>query len=237
MALRRTTARLEFGEPVSCVYRPLEYAWDIHRTYLERYGAGPKRTLLLGMNPGPFGMVQTGVPFGEVAAVTGWLGLSGRVKTPEVTHPRRPVEGWDCQRSEVSGRRLWGLFQDRFGTAERFFSDHFVVNYCPLAFVDQGGRNLTPDRLGLAERLALEDACDRHLAECVRILDPRFVIGVGNFALKRIERVCAGGSRVIGVIHHPSPASPSANRDWAGKALRQLVEIGAWSSSLGLTTP
>ena len=32
-----------------------------------------KRVVFLGMNPGPFGMAQVGVPFGEVAAVRDWL--------------------------------------------------------------------------------------------------------------------------------------------------------------------
>ena len=31
------------------------------------------------MNPGPFGMVQTGVPFGEVEAVRSWLQRAGEV--------------------------------------------------------------------------------------------------------------------------------------------------------------
>ncbi len=38
-------------------------------------------------------------------------------------HPKRPIEGFDCARSEVSGRRLWGWAALRFGSAETFFAE------------------------------------------------------------------------------------------------------------------
>jgi len=102
------------------------------------------------MNPGPFGMAQIGVPFGEIASARDWLGLEGPVGQPRTVNPKRPVEGFACARSEVSGQRLWGLFRARFGAPEAFFAEHFVANYCPLVFFE-GGRNLTPDKLPMAE--------------------------------------------------------------------------------------
>jgi single-strand selective monofunctional uracil DNA glycosylase len=210
------------------VYNPLEYAWDVHREYLRRYVSGPKRVLFLGMNPGPFGMVQTGVPFGEVAAVRDWLGLAGQVDSPRDAHPKRPVLGFACTRSEVSGRRLWGLFRERFGTAERFFAEHAVVNYCPLAFVEASGRNRIPEKLPADEREALFEACDKHLREVVAVLRPEWLIGVGTFAADRAERALARAGASVGRILHPSPASPAANRDWAGAATAQLVELRVW---------
>lgn len=53
--------RLSFTEPVRYVYNPLEYAWDTHRCYVETYCQPGQSVLFLGMNPGPFGMAQTGV--------------------------------------------------------------------------------------------------------------------------------------------------------------------------------
>ena len=67
--LRRDVDLLHFDEPVACVYNPLDYARRPYEQYLRTYGATPKRVLFLGMNPGPFGMAQTGVPFGDVASV------------------------------------------------------------------------------------------------------------------------------------------------------------------------
>ena len=153
--LSATLSAMRFGTPVSHVYNPLDYAWAIHEGYLRRYAAGRKRVVFVGMNPGPFGMAQTGVPFGEIDAVRDWLGLAGPVGKPAVENPKRPVEGFDCARSEVSGRRLWGLFRERFGTPEAFFAGHFVANYCPLAFFD-GGRNVTPDKLAAAARASAQ---------------------------------------------------------------------------------
>ncbi len=218
---------MHFAPPVSHVYNPLAYAWSIHRAYLERYGANTRRVVFLGMNPGPFGMVQTGVPFGEIAAVRDWLRLEGPVGQPATVNPKRPVEGFACKRAEVSGQRLWGLFRNRFGTPESFFAEHFVANYCPLAFFDHG-RNLTPDKLPAAEARPLLAACDAHLHILVETLSPQWVIGIGAWAETRARDALAGSPVKFGRILHPSPASPAANRGWAEAAGRQLVELGIW---------
>jgi single-strand selective monofunctional uracil DNA glycosylase len=225
--LSHSVGAMRFAAPVSHVYNPLDYAWAIHEHYLRRYGAGRKRVVFIGMNPGPFGMAQTGVPFGEIDTVRDWLGLAGTVGKPAVENPKRPVEGFACARSEVSGRRLWGLFRERFDNAEAFFAGHFVANYCPLAFFD-GGRNLTPDKLPAAESQPLLAACDAHLRELVDALAPEWVIGVGAWAENRAAEALAGRGVRIGRVLHPSPASPAANRGWAAAATRQLGELGVW---------
>ena len=220
---------LSFGEPTSFIYNPLDYAWSIHQSYLELAGRTKKKVIFLGMNPGPFGMAQTGVPFGEIPAVRDWMGLMGAVKKPNPEHPKRPVEGLNCQKSEVSGRRLWGLFAKRFESAETFFKDHFVANYCPLVFMEDTGRNRTPDKLPAEERKELEKVCDQHLRELVEILDPVWLIGVGGFARKRAEDALGNTNIKIGTILHPSPASPAANRGWAEAATKQVLEQKIWT--------
>lgn len=219
--------RLPFAAPVSHVYNPLDYAWAPHELYLRRYGTQRKKVVLLGMNPGPFGMVQCGVPFGEIETVRDWMKIEARVNKPLLENPKRPIEGFSCTRSEVSGRRLWGLFRERFGTADAFFTEHFVANYCPLAFFDNG-RNLTPDKLPASESAPLYAACDLHLKTLVETLQPEWVIGVGAFAEARAVEVLAGTKVKIGRILHPSPASPAANRGWAEAATRQLTALGVW---------
>lgn len=222
--------KLTFQAPVTYVYNPLEYARRPHELYLRRYGEGRKRILFLGMNPGPFGMAQTGIPFGQVAAVREWLGIKAPVKHPPNEHPRRMVSGFDCQRSEVSGERLWGLFRKRFATAGQFFAQHFVANYCPLAFVEASGRNRTPDKLPSAERTALFRRCDRHLREIAQVLEPEWIIGVGDFAAKRAADVFQNDRNIrIGRILHPSPACPASNNDWAAIATAQLKDLGVWT--------
>lgn len=228
--LDQALAPLGFSDPVHTVYRPLDYAWKPHARYLERFGRGRKRVLFLGMNPGPFGMAQTGVPFGEIAAVRDWMGIHEPVAKPDPEHPKRPIEGFACTRSEVSGRRFWGLFSERFPEAETFFADHFVLNYCPLVWMGPSGANLTPDKLPSAEMAPVEDACLAHLAEVIALLRPAFLVGVGGFAEERLHRATgvAGVAARISRVLHPSPASPAANRGWAAAATRQLVEAGVW---------
>ncbi len=225
--LSDTIDGMRFAAPVSHVYNPLTYAWAPHAAYLQRYGQGHRRVVFFGMNPGPFGMVQTGVPFGEIAAVRDWMGIEGEVTKPAEENPKRPVEGFDCARSEVSGRRLWGLFAERFGTAEAFFAEHFVANYCPLAFFD-GGRNLTPDKLPVAEQGPLLAACDAHLRQVAEILQPEWVIGVGAWAEARAREALVGLPVQYGRVLHPSPASPAANRGWSEAATKQLLALGVW---------
>lgn len=233
LRLKKAVADLKFGPPVSHVYNPLDYAWTAHECYLRKYGRCPKRIVFLGMNPGPFGMVQTGVPFGEIAAVRDWLGVIGVIGRPQLEHPRRPIQGFECARSEVSGQRLWNLFAQRFGKAEEFFREHMVLNYCPLAFVEETGRNRTPDKLASSEKALLLKACDQHLKEAVEALRPEWVIGIGDFAYRRAENVFSGGQPKLGQVLHPSPANPHANRAWAATVTRQLEELGVWFPKVG----
>jgi single-strand selective monofunctional uracil DNA glycosylase len=226
--LRDTVEALKFGKPVTHTYNPLQYAWKPHEQYLRRFGSTAKRVVFLGMNPGPFGMVQTGVPFGEIKAVRDWLGIESEIDRPTKQHPKRPIEGFQCARSEVSGQRLWGLFAERFGPAEAFFREHIVMNYCPLAFLEETGRNLTPDKLTAPAKRALFEACDRHLQEAVTALQPAWVIGIGGFAAGRAAEVLCGNAS-FGQILHPSPASPLANRGWAETVTEQLKALGIWS--------
>ena len=217
---------LTFAAPVAHIYNPLVYAAGPHGRYLDRFGRGPREVVLLGMNPGPFGMVQTGVPFGDVKMVRGWMGLVGKVEVPPEMHPKRPVLGFECRRSEVSGSRLWGWARDRFGPPERFFERFYVANYCPLCFMEDSGRNRTPDKLPAEEKKRLFAACDRALARTIEALDPRFVLGIGAFAEARIRAAIDPGARIIGRIPHPSPASPLANRGWAEAAEAALRTLG-----------
>ncbi len=218
--LCRDVEALSFGPPVTHVYNPLRYAWKAHQAYLSHVNQSGTRVVLLGMNPGPWGMAQTGVPFGEVNAARDWLGINVPVDRPENEHPKRPVEGFGCGRSEVSGRRLWGLFQSRFRTPAAFFAEHFVTNYCPLVFMEASARNRTPDKLPAIEREPLCLACDRHLQSVLKALQPAHVVGVGNYAEHCLQRALESGccDARLSRILHPSPASPAANQDWAGKA-------------------
>ncbi|MHB0939355.1 MAG: uracil-DNA glycosylase family protein [Armatimonadota bacterium] len=217
---------LRFAPPVAYTYNPLNYARQPHEIYLQRFGGGTKDVLLLGMNPGPFGMAQTGVPFGDVNIVREWLGIEAPVERPACEHPKRPVDGFACGRGEVSGQRLWGWARQRFGAPEFFFARFFVVNYCPLAFLEEGGKNRTPDKLPTTERAALYAPCDAALRRTVEALQPKFTIGIGNFALARLREALDGYPVTIDSILHPSPANPQANAGWAEQVEEKLSRLG-----------
>jgi len=225
-AQARALRRIRIGPPVAHLYHPLIYAREPWELYLRRYARTPKEALFIGMNPGPWGMAQTGVPFGTVGLVRDWLGIEGKVEKPERPHPKRPVLGFACPRREVSGERFWGWARRRFAAPELFFDRFFVANYCPLLFLDRAGRNLTPDHLPAARTRALYATCDRALRQAVETLRPRVVIGIGRFAEKRARAALEGMDVRIGWIPHPSPASPRANRGWEPDMERALRGMG-----------
>ncbi len=224
--LSERVGRLSFAPPVVFIYNPLDYARSLHEAYLKHFGKGRKEVLLVGMNPGPFGMAQTGIPFGDVTMVRDFLHLQAEVGRPGHEHPKRRVLGMACPRAEVSGTRLWGWARQDFGSAERFFARWFVANYCPLAFLEDSARNRTPDKLPAREQGALFAACDEALRSTVLLLRPRYVVGVGAFAAERARGALRGMDVVVGSVLHPSPASPLANRGWAVQARRQLAALG-----------
>ena len=54
-----TLESMSFEPPVTHVYNPLVYARTAWDAYCNQYGNGKKRVILVGMNPGPFGMSMT----------------------------------------------------------------------------------------------------------------------------------------------------------------------------------
>ena len=216
---------LEKKTIVAHATNPLDYAWPHHEQFLHKWGNLGSHTLLLGMNPGPWGMAQTGVPFGATAVAQSFLEIEAReLRTPENTHPKRPIEGMALERQEISGTRLWNLMKQHYGSAESTFSNIFVVNHCPLLILAETGRNVTPVDLPKSIIEPVLKACDRHLESVVNIMGIDSVVGVGNYAKKRAQSVLKDVE--IEAMWHPSPASPLANRnggaDWRANAISKI---------------
>jgi single-strand selective monofunctional uracil DNA glycosylase len=205
------------------ITNPLDYARECHEDYLHRYGSLGAKTLMLGMNPGPWGMAQCGVPFGATAMVRELLDIDLPVKQPQNAHPKRPIIGISLQRQEASGTRLWSLLNQHYGTAEQIHEQVFLVNHCPLLLLDEKARNITPDKISGKAVTKLMDVCDQHLRDVVEALGIKRIIGVGKYAEKR-SKVAFGGRKDIAISScwHPSPASPLANRN-DGKDWRENV--------------
>uniref|UniRef100_A0A8V5H0W9 Uracil-DNA glycosylase-like domain-containing protein n=1 Tax=Melopsittacus undulatus TaxID=13146 RepID=A0A8V5H0W9_MELUD len=205
------------GPTVTHIYRPLEYAWEPHSRFVRTFCTGPRSVLFVGMNPGPFGMGQTGVPFGEVQHVRDWLHIGGQVQRPDPEHPKRPVLGLNCPRSEVSGARFWGLIRRLCPDPQRFFTHCFVHNHCPLLFLSASGRNVPPSDLPPQHRGPILELCDQALVGAVRVLSTRLVLALGRFTEHRARRG----------LPHPSPRNPRANREWERMVLSRLRELGS----------
>ena len=205
---------------VDTVYNPLAYAWEPHRAYLELASGEGAKTLLLGMNPGPHGMGQMGIPFAATSVVRDLLKITDlEVGQPRNPHPKRSVSGLDWPKEEVSGTRLWGLLADEYGSAESIFKSVFLLNHCPLMlFSGERATNITPDKISGPTTQALLERCDEHLREVVDIMQIRRVIGVGRYSEKRALNALSGIDISVTNCWHPSPASPLANRnkgeDW-----------------------
>ncbi len=212
---------------VGYTYNYLNYARAPFEDYLSKYlpRKAPIEALFLGMNPGPWGTAQNGVPFGDMESVTDWLNVSGEVGQPEVMSPKRVIEGFELKRREVSGERLWGWIKDRWKTPDRFFTSHFIWSHCPLMYIHtNGSRNITPDRLNIEDRKALYPLCDTMLDLLIDMLEPRQIVGIGNYATARAKACVKGRENPPQVLKilHPSPASPAANAGWRERIEEEL---------------
>ena len=220
--------RLESEGTAEVVYNPLMYAWNVHKEYLKTCADKGARTVLLGMNPGPHGMGQMGIPFAATKVVRDLLGISDiEVDRPRRMHPNRPINGLRHPKEEVSGTRLWGVLSQRYGSSDEIFRNVFVLNHCPLMiFSGPRGTNITPNNLAGSALDELLATCDEHLREVATLLGANTVIGVGKYAESRARKALSGLQTTIRSCWHPSPASPLANRnggaDWRENILAVL---------------
>lgn len=219
--LRDAVEGLSLESP-AYTYDPLAYAWAPHEAYLRRYGAKQGRFVFVGMNPGPWGMAQTGVPFADVAWAHGWMGIIGPVDAPARTHPKRPVLGYASTRSDPTGGKFYGWAKRRFGTADRFFADFAVLNLCPLMFLDAEGRNVTLAQLRKSDLDKLMSACDAWLREALDALAPRAILPMGAVVEERVRDLAP--SAPVHAVRHPSPANPANNAGWGDEVDALLAE-------------
>ena len=152
------------------------------------------------------------------------------VNKPVHEHPSRPVEGMQVKRSEISGRRLWGLISKLYPNVNDFFDKHAVFNYCPLGFLDAGktAKNFTPDHLLKKERIELENVCDSYLKDVISMINPKALIGIGKYAQSKLLAVNGNENRIVDSIIHPSPGNPQANNKWEEKTIEKMRSLGLW---------
>ncbi len=203
------------------VCNPLVYAWENYAEYVRMSVSNSSIILFLGMNPGPYGMMQTGVPFGDINAVKNYLKISGTVLEPECNPPHKRVEGMKISRGEISGQKFWKM-ASTYGSPEEFFAVASVFSFCPLAFID-GRRNITPDELPVSDRKTIDRICGSSLSALLDILSPSRCIALGHYAEKRL---LSSGVDAPVYFPHPSPRNPKSMEFWdSGKALESFREV------------
>ena len=260
---------------VSHVYNPLRYMWPAHERFLSRHyvtdrasapdgrldfyepagATRPRRYLILGMNPGPHGMVQTGLPFGDVVNAAAMLGYrtGDQVPAPDLAgvelHPSRPVIGLSATRREASGERLWGGLAAIFGGLEQTLAACFAANYCPLAYFadDAQGTNVTPEDFGKKTikgepnprhdpgyAAELDKVCLPYLVRVARAMRVEVILAVGRYAEAKANIIAAlqpddsrpARPKVV-YLTHPSPLATRSAGEWATMARHALENAGA----------
>ena len=261
---------------VSHVYNPLRYMWPAHERFLSRHyvtdrasapdgrldfyepagTARPRQYLILGMNPGPHGMVQTGLPFGDVVNAAAMLGYrtGDQVLAPVLDgvelHPGRPVIGLVATRREASGERLWGGLAAIFGGLDQTLAQCFAANYCPLAYFadDAQGTNVTPEDFGKKTingkpnprhdpgyAAELDKICLPYLVRVARAMRVEVILAVGRYAEAKaniIAALCPEATRrcpspKVVYLTHPSPLATRSAGEWATMARHALENVGA----------
>lgn len=210
------------------IYNPLTYAWNNHVQYLSEYVKEHADNLFLGMNPGPYGMAQTGIPFGEINFVKNYLKISGSVGKPEIEHPAKPVLGMKTERSEISGKRFWSLIRSKYEDPTEFPPNNAILNYCPLCFIEntKSGKNVTPDLLSVTDRLSVSEVCNAYLSDMINLIKPKKLIGIGRYAYNKLREI---SDLPVYYMNHPSPLNPSSNNDWVKNQYIFLTENGIWT--------
>ncbi|CAH0690088.1 unnamed protein product [Spodoptera exigua] len=185
--LNLSLEQFQLPKKVEVVYNPTIYAREPFEMYVRKYCNTPKPILFFGMNPGPFGMSQTGVPFGEIESVRDWLGITGQVGKPPVEIRGREVLGFQCKKTEASGKKFWGLFKNLCITPENFFRSSFVYNYLPQQWMTRSGSNLTPGECKKAEVEVLYRICDPVFHKVLELYEVEIIVAIGKFCETRAK--------------------------------------------------
>lgn len=198
------------------VYNPLDYAWEPHKEYIKKYGGLGAQTIIMGMNPG-HGMGNTGIPFGCPKKVRNYLKIKDcKVRKPEKMHPKRKIQGLNCKKPEISGKRIWKLIEEIYGPPDNAFKNIFIINHFPLWMFNDSGQNITPEKLNRKKVKKIFDICDQYVIDVAKILKIKTIVGVGKYAERMAENVTEKKEMKHikkKMIPHPSPANPLANKE------------------------
>ena len=173
---------LKFFPPCFYVYNPLSYCFESFKIYFEYLNTEEEINLFFGINPGPFGMAQTGIPFGDKETVKNYLKIEPKIDIDKIPkqHPKKQILGLEVKRVEKSGRIFWGVIKEFYPEKYDFFKSNFVLNFCPLCFLDEQGRNITPKVLRKEDQIALYKILEIFMLKLFKLIKIKKLIAIGD---------------------------------------------------------
>lgn len=208
------------------ILNPLVYAWHLHEEYMGKVPQGTK-ILFVGMNPSPSSL--TGIPFYEKDAMTNLFGA------PLLTQllNEMPAKYRGNETSE-SGQRFWEFVFKKFGSYDKFFRYCFIINYCPLIFMNKDGGNVPLDGFNDASQSLLKNLMaisDSGLKDIIDHIKPTLIIGIGRYAFNRVRQANTSNIKCY-QIRHPSPATGMTSDQWMNKIGGFLENNMYWGQAM-----
>lgn len=185
------------------------YGWSAYEAFVRAYYSdGRPRILALSMNPGPFGAVQTGIPFCDVPLA--------RQLLPGFDRLIAAKPSWVAsERREISALKLVVWSDARFGGIRGLYARVLLAMTCPLAIL-RGPRktNVPLPALPRREQEKIEAFIPRHAAEEIRLAEPAGILMLGEWA-QRVWRIALRtdpGLASLPALAAPHPAAHITNR-------------------------
>jgi single-strand selective monofunctional uracil DNA glycosylase len=219
------------------VLDPSRYGERWHAPFRRLYPPRARPLLVFGLNPGPYGMAQTGIPFTDLKRLAqglprlaAELARSGeRLSLPGLAPSS--LQPFLTRTFESSSVRVHRFLRLAHGSAERAFREVVFVNPCPLLFIDRAlGENRTPADLPRALRAGVDEARVEVVSVAVARLRARGAIVLGRDAAAALSVPLRArlGERAVVEWEHPARAVPDI---WARGLLAALRRRGLLASS------
>ena len=207
------------------VWNPQLYGLPLYRRFATEHLPTSRGAIVaLGLNPGKYGMSQTGIPFTDVtrAARVG-IAIEPPGLAPASLRPF--LKSYRVERSSAS---VYNLLDALWGGPAEGWRRLWAVAPCGLLFLEPDGTNVTPADARLARRDDVRELRLRVIRESVEAARPRGVLLLGQ-DVARVAADALGDVETL-VVDHPVARGPGRRGPawWAG-VVAQAVRARGWA--------